>query len=231
MGIRTADQIRQDWEINPRWHGVRRDYDAEQVAAVASDANLPHPDAHRSACRLWRWLHSDWPILLDRDPPPWQLRLSGVAKPIMGQGWAVESETDDSLCAPTLASMSDGAAVVFLSSDVVDIEALARSAAKCRFTADAVGVPLVIAAVVTGMEATSAVDSREALARLSGRVDVVVFDWDWSHWSDLQPYLETVPQGPLMGTLFRSAPSGRAAVNEALLQAGVKLIGTHQPPG
>jgi len=233
MGIRSADQIRQDWEINPRWHGVRRDYDAEQVAAAASEAQIPHCDTHPSACRLWRWFHSDWPILLDRDPPPWHLRLSGVAKPIRGHGWAVDSEaeTDDVLCVRTLASMSEGAAIAFLHTDLTDLQALARSTAKCRFTADAVGVPLIIAVVIAGMDALSPEGSREALARLSGRVDVIVFDWDWSQWPDLLPYLEVVPPGLLIGTVYRSAPCGRTAVNEALLQAGVKLIGTHQPPG
>ena len=231
MGIRTADQIRQDWEINPRWHGVRRDYDAEQVAAVASEADRPHDHAHQSTCRLWRWLHSDWPILLDRDPPPWQLRLSGVAEPIVGQGWTAESGMGGTLCVRTQASLSGGAAIVFLHSDLADMDTLARSAAQCRFTADAVGVPLVIAAVVTGSEAVTPEHSRQALAPLSGRVDVVVFDWAWSDWSDLMPRLEAVPQGLLVGTLFRSAPSGRTAVNEALLQAGVKLIGACQPSG
>lgn len=231
MGIRTADQIRQDWEINPRWQGVRRDYDAEQVASAASEARLPHDQAYRSACRLWRWLHSDWPIVLDRDPPPWKMRLSGVAKPLIGAGWSVSADADTALCARTRSCLSEGAAAAFLQGSLEsDIDTLSHTARQCRFTADAVGSPLVIVAVLSEADRLSPEECQRRLTGLAGRVDAVLFEWSWPMWSDLIPRIQSIPQGLLAGCLFQSAPTGRAAVNEDLLQAGVKLIGARPMP-
>ena len=31
---RTAEEIQQDWDTNPRWKGITRNYTAEQVAEL-----------------------------------------------------------------------------------------------------------------------------------------------------------------------------------------------------
>lgn len=49
---RTAAEIQQDWDTNPRWKGIKRDYTAEQVAQlqVRSSRSTPSPAVAPRSC-------------------------------------------------------------------------------------------------------------------------------------------------------------------------------------
>ncbi|MEJ6012769.1 isocitrate lyase [Corynebacterium sp. H127] len=50
---RTAAEIQQDWDTNPRWEGISRDYTAEQVAELQGNVVEEHTLARRGAEILW----------------------------------------------------------------------------------------------------------------------------------------------------------------------------------
>ena len=50
---RTAQEIQQDWDTNPRWNGITRDYTAEQVAELQGNVVEEHTLAKRGAEILW----------------------------------------------------------------------------------------------------------------------------------------------------------------------------------
>ncbi|MEJ5918967.1 MULTISPECIES: isocitrate lyase [unclassified Corynebacterium] len=50
---RTAAEIQKDWDENPRWEGVKRDYTAEQVAELQGSVIEEHTLARRGAEILW----------------------------------------------------------------------------------------------------------------------------------------------------------------------------------
>ena len=57
--MKTADQIRQDWETNPRWAGVKRNYSAEEVVKLRGSVQIQHTLAERGARKLWDYLHTE----------------------------------------------------------------------------------------------------------------------------------------------------------------------------
>ncbi|MDN6397351.1 MAG: isocitrate lyase, partial [Corynebacterium sp.] len=50
---RTAAEIQKDWDENPRWNNVTRDYTAEQVAELQGSVVEEHTLARRGAEILW----------------------------------------------------------------------------------------------------------------------------------------------------------------------------------
>ncbi len=50
---RTAAEIQKDWDENPRWKGITRDYTAEQVAELQGSVIEEHTLARRGAEILW----------------------------------------------------------------------------------------------------------------------------------------------------------------------------------
>jgi isocitrate lyase len=52
----TAAALRADWESNPRWAGVRRDYAADDVVRLRGSVQEEHTLARLGADRLWRLL-------------------------------------------------------------------------------------------------------------------------------------------------------------------------------
>lgn len=50
---RTAEEIQKDWDENPRWANVKRDYTAEQVAELQGNVLEEHTLARRGAEILW----------------------------------------------------------------------------------------------------------------------------------------------------------------------------------
>lgn len=52
-----AMAIRQDWENNPRWEGIRREYAADDVAALQGTIQIEYTLARRGAERFWRDIH------------------------------------------------------------------------------------------------------------------------------------------------------------------------------
>jgi isocitrate lyase len=52
----AVQAIRDEWEENPRWRGVRRDYTAEDVCRLRGTLMVEHTLACRGAEKLWRLL-------------------------------------------------------------------------------------------------------------------------------------------------------------------------------
>jgi isocitrate lyase len=52
----AVEAIRDDWEQNPRWRGVKRDYTAEDVCRLRGSLRVEHTLAQRGAEKLWRLL-------------------------------------------------------------------------------------------------------------------------------------------------------------------------------
>lgn len=52
-------QLRKDWENNPRWEGIKRPYEAEDVVRLRGSLQIEHTLAQRGARRLWNLLHEE----------------------------------------------------------------------------------------------------------------------------------------------------------------------------
>ena len=50
---RTAEEIQHDWDTNPRWKGITRNYTAQQVADLQGTVVEEHTLARRGAEILW----------------------------------------------------------------------------------------------------------------------------------------------------------------------------------
>lgn len=55
---KTAAEIQQDWDTNPRWKGITRNYTAEQVAKLQGTVVEEHTLARRGAEILWEQVNS-----------------------------------------------------------------------------------------------------------------------------------------------------------------------------
>ena len=61
----TADQLRHDWNSNPRWAGVTRPYAAEEVVRLRGTVAVEHSLARLGADKLWNSLQSE-PVVTAR---------------------------------------------------------------------------------------------------------------------------------------------------------------------
>ncbi|HKR78023.1 MAG TPA: isocitrate lyase [Rhodanobacter sp.] len=55
----TIEQITLDWDNNPRWTGIRRNYTAGDVVRLRGTVAIEHSLAKRGAERLWKSLHKE----------------------------------------------------------------------------------------------------------------------------------------------------------------------------
>lgn len=55
----AADQIQQDWNSNPRWENITRDFSAEEVVRLRGRVQEEHTLAKRGAEKLWAQLTSE----------------------------------------------------------------------------------------------------------------------------------------------------------------------------
>src|SRR2546421_3865584 len=53
----TAEDLRRAWRDSPRWHGVRRAYDAGDVVRLRGTIPVEHSIARLTAEKLWRYLN------------------------------------------------------------------------------------------------------------------------------------------------------------------------------
>jgi len=53
----TASELKGDWETNPRWRGIKRDYTAEDVCRLRGTVHIEHTLATRGAQKLWQMMH------------------------------------------------------------------------------------------------------------------------------------------------------------------------------
>ena len=47
--IRSAQDIQKDWDSNPRWKNVKRDYSADEVAKLSGSVNIEYSLAKQGA--------------------------------------------------------------------------------------------------------------------------------------------------------------------------------------
>jgi hypothetical protein len=55
----TAEELQKDWDTNPRWAGIKRDYTAEDVVRLRGSITEDSTLARRGAENLWDLLHTD----------------------------------------------------------------------------------------------------------------------------------------------------------------------------
>ncbi|MCW5578975.1 MAG: isocitrate lyase, partial [Dokdonella sp.] len=55
----TAHELRQDWSTNPRWTGVQRNYDADDVLRLRGTVHVEHSLARLGANKLWQSLQRE----------------------------------------------------------------------------------------------------------------------------------------------------------------------------
>jgi isocitrate lyase len=53
----SAEQLRKEWQTNPRWRGVERAYKAEDVVRLRGTVHVEHSLARLGAEKLWRFMH------------------------------------------------------------------------------------------------------------------------------------------------------------------------------
>jgi isocitrate lyase len=57
--VRDPQTIERDWETDPRWEGITRDYSAEDVLRLRGSIDIKYTLAEMGAKRLWNLLHTD----------------------------------------------------------------------------------------------------------------------------------------------------------------------------
>jgi isocitrate lyase len=91
--------IRDDWEQNPRWRDVKRDYTAEDVYRLRGSLVIEHTLAQRGAEKLWRLLTTKPYVntlgALTGNQAVQQVRAG--LKAIYLSGWQVAADANDSL--------------------------------------------------------------------------------------------------------------------------------------
>ena len=55
-----ADELRREWETNPRWKNVERTYTAEDVVRLRGSIQEEHTLARLGATRLWKRVGREW---------------------------------------------------------------------------------------------------------------------------------------------------------------------------
>ncbi len=101
MSIREVEiaKIRKDWNVNPRWKGVKRGYTAEDAYRLRGSVPIEHTLARRGAEKLWRLMH-ERPFVnslgaLTGNQAMQQVKAGVPA--IYLSGWQVAADANDSL--------------------------------------------------------------------------------------------------------------------------------------
>ncbi|MBE3554589.1 MAG: isocitrate lyase [Thermicanus sp.] len=56
---KEAEELRKEWETNPRWAGIKREYKAEDVIRLQGSVKIEYTLARLGADRLWKLLHEE----------------------------------------------------------------------------------------------------------------------------------------------------------------------------
>ena len=54
---KAAEDLRREWETDPRWKGIERTHTAEDVIRLRGSVQEEHTLARQGAERLWKLLH------------------------------------------------------------------------------------------------------------------------------------------------------------------------------
>ena len=57
--LRSAKDIQNEWDTNPRWKNVKRDYTAEEVVKLSGSVRIEHSLAKQGAEKLWERINND----------------------------------------------------------------------------------------------------------------------------------------------------------------------------
>tara|TARA_B100001029_G_scaffold93389_1_gene76629 strand:+ start:3763 stop:5043 length:1281 start_codon:yes stop_codon:yes gene_type:complete len=57
--LRSVSDIQKEWDINPRWKNVKRDYSAEEVAKCSGSVRIEHTLAKHGAEKLWNLINTE----------------------------------------------------------------------------------------------------------------------------------------------------------------------------
>ena len=57
--LRSANEIQKDWDTNPRWKNVKRDYTAEEVVRCSGSVRIEHTLAKNGAEKLWNLINTE----------------------------------------------------------------------------------------------------------------------------------------------------------------------------
>jgi isocitrate lyase len=57
MTTSAAEQLRKDWQTNPRWQGVERTYKAEDVVRLRGSVHIEYSLARLGAEKLWKYVN------------------------------------------------------------------------------------------------------------------------------------------------------------------------------
>ena len=55
----AAAEIQKDWDTNPRWQGIKRNYTAEDVVRLRGSLQIEHTLARRGAEKLWNMVNDE----------------------------------------------------------------------------------------------------------------------------------------------------------------------------
>src|SRR6201990_440073 len=53
----TADELRRQWSESPRWRGIKRGYQAEDVVRLRGTIPVEHSIARLTSEKLWRYIN------------------------------------------------------------------------------------------------------------------------------------------------------------------------------
>lgn len=96
---RTTEQITHDWQIDPRWSGITRDYTAAEVVRLRGSIHIEHSLARLGAANLWQFLR-DEPYLHTMGALTGTQAVQMVAaglKAIYVSGWQVAGDMNSAL--------------------------------------------------------------------------------------------------------------------------------------
>ncbi|WP_281882754.1 isocitrate lyase [Agromyces rhizosphaerae] len=103
----TADELRLEWDADPRWEGIRRDYTAEDVISLRGPVREERTLAKRGAEKLWENIQKNTGSAFERmDDPEWSAALGALTgnqavqqvraglKAIYLSGWQVAADAN-----------------------------------------------------------------------------------------------------------------------------------------
>src|SRR5688572_4914702 len=97
--LAAIEAIKEDWQLNPRWRAVKRNYTADDVFRLRGSLVIEHTLAQRGAEKLWRLLTTKPYVstlgALTGNQAVQQVRAG--LKAIYLSGWQVAADANDSL--------------------------------------------------------------------------------------------------------------------------------------
>jgi isocitrate lyase len=96
MTAKTADQLRQDWQSNPRWKGIKRPYTAEDVVRLRGSLHVEQTLARVGAEKLWKLVNEEPYVncLGALTGGQAMQQVKGGAKAIYLSGWQVAADNN-----------------------------------------------------------------------------------------------------------------------------------------